>query len=258
MKIKLLTRERVQEFIKSSPGFLLDLLYPRRCPVCLAALPPGKALICPPCRDRIRYVREPVCYKCGKPLSDETRELCRNCEKRRPSFREGLSWAEYTSDYTRRMMNEVKYHGDPQLLNFPCADLLERQGSRIRDWGAEALIPVPVHRKRLLSRGYNQAEEIALRLSRGLQIPVDSTLLTRRAETKAQKALTSEGRAMNLMGAFQVSRPCPYETLILVDDIYTTGATAEACTRTLLRAGAREIYFISLAIGHDDTRQSPL
>ncbi len=256
--MKLFNRDRVMEFIKSSPAFLLDLIYPRRCPVCLRALPPGKTLICPPCRERIRYVRDPVCFKCGKPLSDETRELCRNCEKRRPSFEQGLSWAEYTSDYTRRMMNEVKYHGDPQLLNFPCADLLARQGSRIREWGAEALIPVPVHRKRLLSRGYNQAEEIALRLSGDLQIPVDSALLRRRAETKAQKALTSEGRAMNLMGAFQVSGPCTYKTLILIDDIYTTGATAEACTRALLKAGARKVYFISLAIGHDDTRQSPL
>ena len=258
MKNLRITWVQAKEFAKSSSSFLLDLIYPRRCPVCLAALPPGKTLICPPCRDRIRYVRPPVCFKCGKPLSDETRELCRNCEKRIPSFTEGISWAEYTSDYTRRMMNEVKYHGDPQLLNFPCADLLRRQGERIRAWDAEALIPVPVHRKRLLSRGYNQAEEIAIRLSQGLHIPVDSTLLSRRAETKAQKALTSEGRAMNLMGAFQVSHPCPYETLILVDDIYTTGATAEACTRTLLRVGAREVYFISLAIGHDDTRQSPL
>lgn len=246
--------QRMVPFIKSSREVLLDLIYPRRCPVCLSALPPGKALICPECKGLIRYVVPPVCMKCGKPLSDEKREFCRNCEKRLPSFRAGISWAEYTSDYTRRMMNEVKYHGDPQLLNFPCEDLLRRQGNRMRRWDAEALIPVPLHRKRLLKRGYNQAEEIALRLGKGLGIPVDSTLLLRSAETKAQKALTSEGRALNLMGAFETSGPCPYETVILVDDIYTTGATAEACTRALLSAGAETVYFISLAIGHDDTR----
>ena len=252
-----ISRSQILSFVKSSSGFLLDLIYPRRCPVCLAALPPGKTLICPPCRERIRYVVPPVCYKCGKPLSDETQELCRNCKKRLPSFREGISWAEYTSDYTRRMMNEVKYHGDLQLLNFPCADLLERQGERMRGWKAEAVIPVPLHRKRLLARGYNQAEEIARRLSAGLGIPVDASLLLRKAETKAQKALTSEGRAMNLMGAFRTSGPCPYKRVILVDDIYTTGATAEACTRALLKAGAEEVFFISLAIGHDDSRTSP-
>ena len=256
-KMTRMTREQLLSFVKSSSHFLLDLLYPRRCPVCLSALPPGKTLICPPCVKRIRYVVPPVCYKCGKPLSDETRELCRNCKKRLPSFEEGISWAEYTSDYTRRIMNEVKYHGDPHLLDFPCEDLLRRQGSHIRKWGAEALIPVPLHRKRLLERGYNQAEEIAARLSPGLGIPVDASLLLRKAETKAQKALTSEGRAMNLMGAFQASRPSPYRRVILIDDIYTTGATAEACTRTLLRAGAEEVFFLSLAIGHDDSRESP-
>ena len=255
--MKQFSKDQVFMFAKSSAGFLLDLIYPRRCPVCLAALPPGKMLICPPCKERIRYVKGPVCYKCGKPLSDETRELCRNCEKRIPSFVEGISWAEYTSDYTRRMMNEVKYHGDPHLLDFPCEDLLRRQGERMRSWNAEVLIPVPLHRKRLLKRGYNQAEEIARRLSKGLGIPVDPELLLRRAETKAQKKLSSEGRAMNLMGAFQTSRPCPYRRVILVDDIYTTGATAEACTRTLLSAGAEQVFFISLAIGHDDSRESP-
>lgn len=248
---------REQSFVRSSANFILDLVYPRRCPVCLQALPPGKALICRGCESRIRYVMPPLCYKCGKPLSDPSRELCRNCEKRRPSFVEGVSWAEYTSDVTRRMMNEVKYHGDPQLLNFPCKDLLKRQGDRIRSWNADALIPVPVHRKRLLKRGYNQAEEIAIRLSPELGIPTDASLLLRKAETKAQKQLTHEGRAMNLMGAFETSGPCPYERVILVDDIYTTGATAEACTRTLLRSGAGQVFFISLAIGHDDSREGP-
>ena len=244
--------------MKSSAGFLWDLIYPRRCPVCLSELPPGKKLICPECVDRIRYVVPPVCFKCGKPLSDESRELCRNCEKRLPSFTEGISWAEYTSDYTRRMMNEVKYHGDPTLLCFPCEDLLRRRGDQIRSFQAEAFIPVPIHRKRLLKRGYNQAEEIARRLARGIGLPVDVSLLHRNAETKAQKTLTSEGRAMNLMGAFRAEGPCPYKRVILVDDIYTTGATAEACTRTLLKAGAEKVFFVSLAIGHDDSRLSPL
>ena len=244
-------------FAKNAASYLLDLVYPRRCPVCLAALPPGKMLICPECRDRIRYVKPPLCYKCGKPLSDPSRELCRNCEKRLPSFKEGLSWAEYTSDYTRRMMNEVKYHGDPTLLVFPCKDLAERQGRNILGWKAEAFIPVPLHRKRLLKRGYNQAEEIALRLSRALGIPVDSGLLVRKAETKAQKTLTSDGRALNLMGSFIVPGQCPYKRVILVDDIYTTGATAEACTRALHEAGVRDVFFISLAIGHDDTKVTP-
>ena len=91
---------------------LIDLLYPKHCPVCLDALPPGKKLICEPCRKKIRYVRGAVCFKCGKPIEDESREYCKNCESRMPGFVKGLAWAEYSSFYTRRMLSEVKYHGN--------------------------------------------------------------------------------------------------------------------------------------------------
>lgn len=233
---------------------LIDYLYPKHCPVCLTALPPGKRLICPPCVNKIRYVRGATCFKCGKPLSDPTREYCRNCEKRMPSFREGLSWAEYTSFYTRQLMSEVKYHGNRQLLDFPCLDFSEKNAAKIRSWNAVALIPVPVHKSRLKERGYNQAEEIALRLSRHLGIPVLTNVLLRNGKTTQQKKLSNEDRALNLYGAFSVEEKPPEGAVILVDDIYTTGATAEVCTKALLSAGAGEVYFISLAIGHDDTR----
>ena len=232
---------------------LIDYLYPKHCPVCLDALPPGKTLICKDCIPKIRYVKGALCYKCGKPLSDGSREYCRNCEARMPSFLAGISWAEYTSFYTQNLMIRVKYFGDSQLLDFPCKDFIEKNRARILGWKAEALIPVPVHPEKLLKRGYNQAEEIANRFSASLGIPVLSDCLIRNENTKAQKSLTGVDRAMNLFRAFSLAKPLPVKTVILIDDIYTTGATAEACTRVLLQGGAKAVYFLSLAIGRDDS-----
>ena len=232
---------------------LLDWLYPKRCPICLDALPPGKKLICEPCRERVRRVESPTCMKCGKPLSDETYEYCKNCESHMPPFVRGLSWAEYSSKYIRRMLTEVKYHENPQLLDYPCLDFAERIRKTVEEWQAEALIPVPVHRSKLIERGYNQAEEITKRLSKHLGMPSDPTLLIRREKTKAQKELTEIERRNNLATAFFVPpQHKSYQTVILVDDIYTTGSTAEACTRALLNAGISKVYFLSLAIGRDN------
>ena len=231
---------------------IIDLLYPKHCPVCLDALPPGDRLICAPCRQKIRYVKEPACYKCGKPLADETKEFCGSCAQKMPPFIRGVAYAEYGSKYIRRMLSEVKYHQDPQLLDFPCLDFAGRYRPMFERWNAEALIPVPVHRSRLKARGYNQAAEIARRMSDVLDIPVDETYLLRTGRTEAQKKLNDVERFMNLLNAFSVDgEPGRYRTVILVDDIYTTGSTLSACTKVLQNAGVPAVYTAVLAIGRD-------
>ena len=230
----------------------IDLLYPKRCPVCFDALPAGNTLICPECRQKIRYVSGPTCYACGKPLSDDTREYCGNCEKKRPPFKKAVAYAEYGSKYMRRLLYEVKYRENCQLLDFPCLDFALRIKDCVSAWHAEALVPVPVHEKRKRERGYNQAEEIADRLSKALSIPVERSLLVRTENTKAQKELGAEARLANLRNAFSCAKKnTAYHTVILVDDIYTTGSTACACTEALLQSGIPEVYFLSLAIGRD-------
>ncbi len=215
-------------------------------------LPPGRQLICAPCRKKIRYVSGPVCCLCGKPLRDENAEYCSSCRKERPGFVQGIAWAEYSSRYIRRFLAQVKYHNGRQLLDYPCQDFAKRISGRVKRWNAQALIPVPVHEERRRLRGYNQAEEIAVRLSRELEIPVDPCLLYRTENTEAQKDLGALKRHENLLHAFSAKRrEHPYHTVILVDDIYTTGATASACTLALKRAGVRAVYVLVLAISRD-------
>ena len=230
----------------------IDFFYPKRCPVCLDVLPPGRRLICAPCERKVRRVSGPVCYKCGRPLAEEQEEYCRSCSRRKPSFVKSMAYAEYTSYALRRMISEVKYHGDCQLLDYPCMDFAERTAEEVRKWKAEVLIPVPVHRERLRMRGYNQAEEIANRLSEVWKIPVDAGYLSRVKRTAAQKELTDTERMTNLYDAFSLTGdPGKYRTVILIDDIYTTGSTLESCTRVLLRAGVRQVYGAVLLIGRN-------
>ena len=229
---------------------IIDIVYPKHCPVCLCALMPGKTLICEPCRKKLKTVVDPVCFKCGRPLRSALREYCPDCEKNPPAFISNTAWAEYGSFYIRRMLSEVKYHGNRQLLDYPCRDFASRLMPLVKRWQAEALIPVPIHKNRLRQRGYNQADEIAARLGKHLKLPVDSTSLVRRSETSAQKTLGRAERALNLLSAFSwQSVPRKYHSVILVDDIYTTGATLNACTGVLLRSGIEKVYSVCLSIG---------
>ena len=117
---------------------------------------------------------------------------------------------------------------------------------------AQAIIPVPIHKKKYYKRGYNQAEVLANELSKALKIPVLPKFLIRAKETVAQKELTQEQRVLNLMDGFLVPKPmAKLKRVILIDDIYTTGATMEACTRKLLEAGVREVYCVSICSGQN-------
>jgi len=233
---------------------LIDLFYPRRCPICLDVLKINDDDICVACRKKVRLVKGATCYKCGKPLKDETKEYCVSCLKREPPFTQGISWAEYSSQYMRRMMAELKYHGNCQILDYPCRDFASRQMNTVLEWEIEVLIPVPVHPSRMRKRGYNQAAEIAKRLSKYWDIPVDETYLLRQGKTKAQKELSSEQRLLNLMDAFcVVGEKGKYQRILLVDDIFTTGATVSACTRILIDAGARNVFIATLCTSRDDS-----
>lgn len=229
---------------------LIDLIYPKHCPVCLEVLPPGKKLICDPCKKKIRYALEPLCLKCGRPMEDEGEEYCSNCKKRMPSFEKGIIWAEYSSKYIQRMLARVKYQDDPQILDYPCRDFALRSLSFAKETRAEALIPVPVHKSREKIRGYNQAGEIAERLALYWGIPADHDFLLRTKRTEAQKKLSDLQRILNLQQVFSVNKKKPvYQCVILVDDILTTGSTAEACSRVLKASGVKKVYFAALAAG---------
>lgn len=229
----------------------LEILYPRKCPVCDRIITPKGALICPPCRKRVSFIQGPVCQKCGKALMFEEKEYCENCIGQEHRFAGGVALMDYDS-VARKILADLKYGNRRDNADYVAAEMAQRLAENIRRMRPDALIPVPVHSKRKRVRGFNQAELLARRLGERLEIPVRTDLLVRVKNTRPQKELGSLGRLNNLLSAFSVRQwDERLEQVVLVDDIYTTGSTMEACTRALLAAGAKKVFVVSAAIGKD-------
>lgn len=232
-------------------SWLDDLLFPRRCPVCLDIVTPRGAWICDTCEGRLRRIGQPRCFRCGRQLIHTEEEYCESCTKGSRSFAEGIVGWSYDSIPVRRLIHEVKYHNHRQLLDYPCREMALAYADRIRSWGIECLIPVPLHPVRQRKRGFNQSLEIAKRLAAVWELPVDSRLLYRVKKTAPQKELGEAARIRNLADAFSAdkTRAKRYARAALVDDIYTTGSTMEACTRVLKAGGIGTVYSIALSGG---------
>lgn len=230
---------------------LLNLLFPRRCPVCGEIVEPYGEKICPECVRALSPVREPCCKKCGKEISDRQGEYCPDCMRRPKTFDSGASLLNY-NETTRWSMASIKYKDRREYLDFYAQAMNIRFAKRVRVWGVEALVPVPIHSSRRRERGFNQAEELAERLSDYWGLPVDTKLLVRKKKTLPQRDLGPSQRLKNLQEAFalhpSVSDKIP-KSVIIIDDIYTTGSTVEACSRILKKAGVKRIYFLAICIG---------
>lgn len=234
--------------------FLLDTLYPARCPLCEGILPglPGgrKEIACRECVEKIPFIVSPRCMKCGKQLGQMERELCQDCEKREHHYDRGVAAAAY-SDALRDSLHRYKYGARREYTPFYVKLIMEHCGPLIRQWGIDVIIPVPMYHHKELVRGYNQATLLADALGELLNIPVDSKILIRSRNTRPMKELNDKERLKNLQSAFKIQKSMiKYKHILLVDDIYTTGTTMDACARCLKQAGASRVYYVSLCIGN--------
>lgn len=227
----------------------MELLFPRRCPVCDSVLPMGEKL-CPACRNKWKLIYSPYCRKCGKPIEDERKEYCTDCAENRHFYREGRALYEYGS--IRQSLYRFKYKGRHEYAEFYGSELAKHMENVIRQWKPDALVPVPLHKSRRRQRGYNQAEVLAKALGKQLGIPVNTRLIKRVKKTVPQKKLNRRMRQNNLKKAFKIDRnDVKLSTIIIIDDIYTTGSTVDAMAVVLQEAGIKDIYFVALAAGRE-------
>lgn len=235
----------------------VSVLFPRRCPVCDEIVFPPEQKICPECIGKLAFIKEPACRKCGKEVVGENTEYCFDCSRHKRSFRYGAALLNY-EETARASMVRIKYHNKREYLDFYAEAMAVKMGKKIWFMKADCLVPVPVHQKRHQKRGFNQAEVLAERLAKALyergqlpyEMPVLKNVLVRTKNTMPQKELSPAERLKNLEQAFAVREiPEGVKSVILVDDIFTTGSTAEACTRALLRAGIEKVYFVCICIG---------
>lgn len=205
--------------------------------------------VCEDCSYLISEVKTPCCLKCGCEINDEETEYCDDCARKEKSYVKGFPALNYFGDI-RDSVAAFKYHGKKWYADFFADEIIKRHGEAIMDIAPEVLIPVPVHKKKLKLRGYNQAELLANALSVRMSIPTDNEILFRNTNTTPQKILGSSAREMNLKKAFNsTDKIVKYNKVMLVDDIYTTGATIEACTKALNEKGVREVFYTSICIG---------
>lgn len=226
---------------------VLQLLFPLRCPVCDDIVTPAGERICLGCLKRLRLLTPPWCMKCGKKLAQEG-EFCADCRRRAHLFTRGRALYSYES--AAASIYRFKYGGRREYAEFFGEQMAEYLGEFIRSVRPEALIPIPLHRRRLAARGYNQAELLARAVGRRTGVPVWADYLVRVKNTVPLKYENPKERQNNLKKAFNIARnDVKLKRVILIDDIYTTGSTMDEAAETLRGAGAEEIYFIALACG---------
>lgn len=186
--------------------------------------------------------------KCGKHIGDGGKEYCADCAAHAHLYDSGRALFSYQS--ASASIARFKYQGRREYAAFYAACMVRVLGNFIRTCHADAFVPVPLHSSRKRRRGYNQAEVLARELSFLTGIPVCDDLVGRVKKTVPMKELSAAGRQNNLKKAFKILRnDVKLKTIIIIDDIYTTGSTIDAMSRVLGSAGVEKIYFMTLAIG---------
>ena len=233
--------------------FLINLILPPRCIKCGEVLSERNGL-CPDCFAKIDFISEPYCYCCGHPFNENAnvkfaaKQICGNCLKeKKPLFKMQRSAFVYNEN-SKDLIIDFKFHDKTSSAEV-LANMLFVAGKDIWAENPDYLIPVPLHKKRLLKRRYNQSALLCKYLSLKTMVPSDYFSLERVINTVPQVSLTGAKRKNNLKKAFALKNPEKFKnkSVVLVDDVKTTGSTLKECAFILKKAGVKNIYSLTLA-----------
>ena len=229
------------------------LLYPEVCQLCKAEpAAPKDGYVGLNCWSQVRFIRPPFCQRCGLPFEGDLTAafVCSNCRDVKLYFTSARS-AVVAKTVTLEVIHQFKYSRALWFENF-LADLLLREAAPVlRNQHWDFIMPVPLHPLKEREREFNQSALLARRLSRATNIPCDEKTLRRTRPTETQTHLSRDKRAENMKSAFSV-RPhagLKRKRIVLVDDVFTTGATTNDCARALRDAGAEEVCVWTVARG---------
>ncbi len=239
---------------------LLDLIYPSNiyCISCGNIIDDSRPYaLCDGCVRNLKWANGRTCSRCGKILQEGYGpDLCTDCLSTEHSFEKGFTCVEYGAA-ERELLHRFKYK-DQAYLGRKMAELMYDR-LRLEEFSPELIIPVPMYGRKQKKRGYNQAAILAVSLANHTGIPYDGRLLVRVVETEAMNRLGALGRRRNIREVFSVAgnktNRLTGKTILLVDDIYTTGSTADACSQALLEAGAARVCVFTFASGANLIRQ---
>ncbi len=231
----------------------LGFLYPNVCQICQRERATAEeGYVCAHCREEIRFIRPPYCERCGLPYPGDltTPFECANCREMDLHFQSARS-AVVARGNVREAIHRFKYQRAMWFEPF-LAELLVREATPAlsnQDW--DFIVPVPLYPLKEREREFNQAECLARHLGEATSIPLNDRCLMRVTQTMTQTRLSRRQRAENMRGAFAVNRGLDLdgERIVLVDDVFTTGATTSACAKALQKAGAGEVCVWTVARG---------
>ena len=245
----------------------VNLIFPMVCPLCGRILslkgqavssPDHNPYICQECYPKLVFPEGPRCFKCSRPLDDETEEYCPDCNRTVRFFDCGTALLMH-DECAKKILYDLKYHNRRDNAKMLAREAAGRLHEILAGWDPDVVIPVPLHKKRELKRGFNQAALLTDHLIEelqgyGLSFTADPDHLVRVKTTSAQKELLREQRNENIRNAFEIrykDDPQKYKgaTILLIDDIYTSGATLSECAKILKEAGAGKVYFLTFSIG---------
>ncbi|WP_417794312.1 double zinc ribbon domain-containing protein [Terasakiella pusilla] len=224
---------------------VLDLFLPPRCVSCGKIVTEHNTL-CSLCWQVAPFIHAPMCQCCGRPFTEDVpaTAICLDCAQRRPPFHQARTVFAY-DEFARKMVLSFK-HGDRCDLAPILARWMIRAGPDLIA-NSDLIIPVPLHWLRLFRRRYNQAALLAHEISKQSGLPVQAQALKRVRPTRPQGHLSRLARQQNLKGAFTCSLDLTDKTVLLIDDVLTTGTTVLNCTRELHRAGAKAVNILTIA-----------
>ncbi|MDO4453008.1 MAG: ComF family protein [Eubacteriales bacterium] len=236
--------------------WMAGIFYPSRCPFCQKVMVGGKLEICDSCRKKIKKISEPQCKRCGRPIRSKEQEFCPDCQRKRHLYREGMAIYLYKEE-VRKAVHRMKFQNQRAYAQIFGRLMAKEAEEKTKRWKVEAVVPVPMYRKKQRLRGYNQAELLAREIADELNLPLICDLVARVRNTKPQKELEGKDRENNLKKAFIITKnDVKLRKILIVDDIYTTGSTVDAIAEVLKKSGVEEIYFLSLCIGGSEEGES--
>jgi len=229
---------------------LLDVLFPPRCIICRSFIPrAGSIHICSDCLKTVRYIENPCCTICGEPFHGAgISHVCGSCAARMPGYDMAKAALIYDG-ICRDLIHAFKYDYKTHLRHTLANLAVEAFEQFVEECCPDVVVPVPLCKRRLVQRGFNQAVLLAELLAGRRKIPLERQAMRRTRWTEPQIKLDAEQRRMNVEGAFAVLKPGSItdKRILLLDDVLTTGSTADECARVLKKSGAVSVDVFTLA-----------
>lgn len=239
------------ERLKDLKEVFLEALFPSNghCIFCNALLIFENNPYCEDCGHHIYWIGKGACEKCGKQEVVSGTNLCNDCSNNAHYYDQGIALFTYDRE-GKKIIQEIKFEGNKKLAKW----LGEKLGEKLKTMPWEPIdmiLPIPLHSNRLDERGFNQSMEISKGILTDTKHFLYEDVLIRIKDTPHQTDLSKRDRQKNIQGAFRIQQEevIKDKIILLIDDVYTTGATMNACAETLQKAGAKKIYFAVAAIG---------